>query len=290
MGSGPGLGSVVGAAARDEGERHAVDLGVFGVEMAVLVGGVAHAAQGAADHLLAQQLRAEGAHAEDVGDGVGVPALGEHRDADDALDVLAELARLADGVHHLAQQVFVGEVLGVAAGEAGAVLGLELVDFAGGDLLEVVAHRLAGFELPAVDQDRVRAVQPGAVAIVVAEDRQLPGLNDRLATDRLFPAGDVVEDQLGDVGVVADDDEHRRREATGAGLGVLLPQAVRLLVVAVEAVQRPLQFDGELRLAADVLGLAALLRQVLADAQPQVAVGRLVAGHRIVGHRARAAP
>ena len=186
-----GLGVGGCAAARDERERHAVDLGVLGVEMAVVVGGVAHAAQGAADHLLAQKLRAEGADAEDVGDGVGVPALGEHGDADHALDVLAELAGLADGVHHLAEQVFVGEVLGVAAGEAGAVLGLELVDLAGGDLLEVVAHRLAGFELLAVHQDRVGAVQPAAVAVVVAEDGQLPGLDDGLVADLLFPAGDV---------------------------------------------------------------------------------------------------
>ena len=108
--------------------------------MPLLVGGVTHAPQAAADHLLAQQLRAEGAHAENVGDGVGVPALGQHGDADHALDVFAELAGLADRVHHLAEQVFVGKVLGITAGEAGAVFGLELVDFAGGDLLEVVAH------------------------------------------------------------------------------------------------------------------------------------------------------
>ena len=105
-----------------------------------------------------------------MGDGVGVPALGEHRDADHALDVLAELAGLADGVHHLAEQVFVGEVFGVAAGEADAVLGLELLDFAGGDLLEVVAHRLARFKLLAVHQDRVGAMEPAAVLVVVAED------------------------------------------------------------------------------------------------------------------------
>ena len=161
------------AAARDEGERHAVDLGIFGLEMALVVGGITHAPQGAADHLLAEQLRAEGADAEDVGDGVGVPAFGEHGDADHAFDVFAELAGLADGVHHFAEQVFIGEVFGIAAGEADAVFGLELVDFAGGDLLEVVAHGLAGFELLAVHQDRVRAVQPAAVAVVVAEDGQV---------------------------------------------------------------------------------------------------------------------
>ena len=98
---------------------------------------------------------------------------------DDAADVLAELAGLADGVHHLAEQVLVGRGLGVAAGEAGAVLGLELVDLAGGDLLELGAHRLAGFELLAVDEDRVRAMQPAAVAVVVAEEGELAGHGDR---------------------------------------------------------------------------------------------------------------
>ena len=100
------VGRLVG---RDELERDAVDLGVLGLEQAV-VHGVGASAQAAADHLLAQELAAERAHAEDVGDGVGVPALGEHRDRDDAADLLAELAPLADGVHHLAQQVLVGQL------------------------------------------------------------------------------------------------------------------------------------------------------------------------------------
>ena len=61
-------------------ERDAVHVGVLGGEEAVLVGLVGAAAQAAADDLLAQELGAERADAEDVGDGVGVPALGEHRD------------------------------------------------------------------------------------------------------------------------------------------------------------------------------------------------------------------
>ncbi len=182
------LGFLGCAAAWDEGKRHAVDLGVFGIEMAVVVGGVAHAPQGAADHLLAQQLRAKGAHAENVRHGVGVPAFGEHGDADDAADVFAELAGLADGVHHFAEQIFVGEAVAIAAGEAGAVVGLELVNFTGGDLLEIVAHGLAGFELPAVHQDRIGTMQPAAVAIVVAKDRQLPGLHDGLFAACAFPS------------------------------------------------------------------------------------------------------
>ena len=75
-----------------------------------------------------------------MGDSVGIPSFGEHGDADHALDVFAKFARLADGVHHFAEQVFIGEVVGVAAWEAGAVFCLELVDFTGGDLLELVAH------------------------------------------------------------------------------------------------------------------------------------------------------
>ena len=83
-------------------------------------GVVADAAERPTDDLLAQELRPEGADAEDVGDGVGVPALGQHRDRDDAADVLAEPARLADRVHDLAQEVLVGELVGAAAREAGA--------------------------------------------------------------------------------------------------------------------------------------------------------------------------
>ena len=67
-----------------EVERDAHDVGVFDVEQAVRVQVVGLPAQAAADHLLAQQLGAEGAHAEDVGDGVGVPSLGQHGDGDDA--------------------------------------------------------------------------------------------------------------------------------------------------------------------------------------------------------------
>jgi hypothetical protein len=179
--------------------------------MAVRVGGVAHAPEGPADHLLAQQLGAEGANTEHVRDGVGVPALGQHGNADDATDVFAELAGLADGVHHFAEQVLVGKVLGVAAGKAGAIIGLELVNFTRSDLLEVVAHRLAGFELPAVHQDSVRAVEPTAIAVVIAENGQLSRLNDYLFADLLFPTGNEFKNEFGDVGVVADNYEDRRR-------------------------------------------------------------------------------
>src|SRR5439155_22505432 len=87
-------------AAGNECKGDAVNLGVFGLVPArVLIDGVAAATQAPADDLLAQELAAERADAEDVGNGVGIPALGEHGHRYDAADVLAELAPLADGVH-----------------------------------------------------------------------------------------------------------------------------------------------------------------------------------------------
>ena len=64
-----------------------------------------------------------------------------------------------------------------------------------------------------------------------------------------LPPRDPVVDQLADVGVVADDDEDRRREVRGIGavaggerlIAHLLPEGVGLLVVAVQTVERALQ-------------------------------------------------
>ena len=62
--------------------------------------------------------------------------------------------------------------------------------------------------------------------LFIAEDGQLAGHDDRRAIGQgLLPAGDVVKDHLGNIGVVADHDEHRRGLAVFAGLGVLLPLA-----------------------------------------------------------------
>ena len=155
-------------------------------------------------------MAAECSNAEDVGDGVGVPALGEHRNAHDAADVGAELALLADGVHDLTQQVLVRELVGVGAGVALAVLGLELGDLQTGGLLEVVLERLAGLELGRVDQDAERpsdrltiddVAEQGEVARLVSDD--LAVLDDRLASD-------PVVDELAHHGVGADHDEDGR--------------------------------------------------------------------------------
>ena len=59
-------------------EGDAQDIGVLDVEEAVFVEVVGLAAQRPANDLLAKQLRPEGAHAQHMGDGVGIPSFGEH--------------------------------------------------------------------------------------------------------------------------------------------------------------------------------------------------------------------
>ena len=96
-----------------EVEGDSKDVGILDVEQPLFIELVRLPPQRPADDLLAEELGAEGPDAEDMGDGVGVPALGEHRHRDDTPNPAAERARLADGVHHLAEQVLVGEISGV---------------------------------------------------------------------------------------------------------------------------------------------------------------------------------
>jgi len=219
-----------------------------------------------------------------MGHGVGVPAFGQHGNADHAPDVLAELARLAHSVHDLAQEVFIRQICSVTPRKPHTIFGLEFLDFRRGNLFEIRAHGLAGFKLLAVHKDRIRPLEPPAVAVVVAKDGKLPSLDDRPVANGLFPATNVIKNQLRHIGVVAHNDEHRRRQPFGPGLFVLFPQAIILFVIAVEAVQRPLQFRRKLGLPAHRIRLPALHGKMLPDALPQIAVGRLVTDHGIVGH------
>ena len=102
----------------------------------------------------------------------------------------------------------------------------------------------------------------------------------------LLPAGDVVVDQLGDVGVVADDDEDGRRDAAAPAPRRSAPTGGNTS----RSCRRGCAARLPARWAAGgspptVVGLAPLLRQVVADAEPEVAVGRLFAGHGVVGDR-----
>ena len=215
-----------------------------------------------------------------MGDGVGVPALGEHRDRDHAADVGAQAALLADGIHDLAQQVLVAEVVGLA-GVAGALdnLAAEAGDLVGGHGAEVGVQGLAGFQLLAVDEQGARARQGVAVFVVVAKQGQaalfrLAGAIGVLALE----AGDVVVHQFGGGGVVAHHDE-----AGGHGDAGLLPEGKGLFVVAVEGLEGGLELGRQVE-GVEGGGLApALLGHLGADVFPEVAEHRHLGAGDVVG-------
>ena len=81
---------------------------------------------------------------------------------------------LADGVHHLPQQVLLGDVV-AGSGVAGPFddVTTKLVNLVRRHGAEIVVERVAGFELLAVDQKRVWAGQRVAGGLVeIAEQRE----------------------------------------------------------------------------------------------------------------------
>ncbi len=180
---------------------------------------------------------------EDVGDGVGVPPLRQHRDRDDAADALAEPTFAANRIHDLAQEnrrpcLGGGDRVDAALD----ALAAELLDLGGRHLAEGRIEGLAGFELLAVDQQRVGLRKALAVVVVVAEKAQVAdvarlGFAVRVGT---LEASDPFVDELGRGGVVADHDEDRGHVDAGA-----LPGLARLLIVAVEGMERRLELAGE---------------------------------------------
>jgi hypothetical protein len=69
------------------------------------------ATQRTSNNLFAQELGAEGTNAENMGHGIGIPSLGEHRDGHDTADGTAKLSGLADSVHNLAEQFLIADVV-----------------------------------------------------------------------------------------------------------------------------------------------------------------------------------
>ena len=106
-------------------------------------------------------------------DGVRVPSFRQHRDGNDTTNLLAQPVLLADGVHHLAQQVLVRDVVGGAdVARPLDDLAPEAVDFIRRHFAEVFVQRLAGFKLFRVDQKRWWTRQPVAVLVEIAEERE----------------------------------------------------------------------------------------------------------------------
>ena len=165
---------------------------------------------------------------------------------------------------------------------AGRELALELLDLRAGGVAEALVERVAGLDLAGVDQQRARAGKAAALIVIVAEQLEMAGMEGRALAFlgvAALEAGDPFEHQLGDRGVLAHHDEHRRHADPGA-----LPALELALIVAVERVQRGLQRVGQVE-GAELGGARGGLRQVLADMLPQVAVDDRIGLHEIVGHR-----
>jgi hypothetical protein len=145
-----------------------------------------------------------------VGDGVRVPAFREHRDRDHAADRAAKLAGLAYGVHDLAEQFLVRDILA----RTNVARGLhhfasEPIDFIGGHAAKIVVERIAGFELLAIDQQRVGTRQRIAGCLVEIAKQRVSSVVECRGAVVVLPmeAGDEVVDELRDRGVLANDDE-----------------------------------------------------------------------------------
>ena len=97
---------------------------------------------------------------------------------------------------------------------------------------------------------------------------------------RLVVTRDVIVDQLGDRRVLADDDEARRH----ADLA-LLPELEGLFVVPVERLHRRLEHGRQLQ-RIDAAGVGpVLLRHVVADVDPKIAILRHFVVSDILGDR-----
>ena len=71
-------------------------------------------------------------------------------------EVFTEFAGFTDGIHYLPQEVFVSQLLNIAAGKPDRILAFEFLNNQGSHFLELFAHGLAGFELLAINQNGIR--------------------------------------------------------------------------------------------------------------------------------------
>ena len=150
-------------------ERDAHDVGVLDIEQSIVIQVIGVAAQTATDDLFAEELSAESSDPENMGHGICVPAFRQHGDGDDAANLLPESALLPNGVHHLAQEVGVGQFSYLARSGSLRDLALVLFNFERSRPAEIIVQRFAGFELLAVDQERVGASETVAVLVKIAE-------------------------------------------------------------------------------------------------------------------------
>ena len=110
------------------------------------------APQGASRDLFAEQLGSKGAQSHDVGDGVGVPSLREHRDRDHAPDVSAKISFLADRVDHFTKDFSFRDGLSGALAMHAGILPPKGFDLRSENLSEVVVNLVGILQGIAIDQ------------------------------------------------------------------------------------------------------------------------------------------
>ena len=262
-------------------EGDAEHIGVFDVEAIFFVQLVGLSPQRPADNLFAEQLGAKRAHAQHVGDGVGVPALGEHGHRHHAAHGVAEAPGFADCVHHFAQQILLADVFGLAAVAAALDdLAAKALDLVSGHGPKVFIQRIAGFELFAVDQQGSRAGEGVAVLVEVAQQRQAAVFQDARAIFALaMESRDEIVNEFRGRGVVAYHDKTRRHADAGA-----LPQLEGFFVVSVERFERGLQFHRQAERVQGFGFAASFFRHARADMLPKVAEPGHVAAGDVVRH------
>ena len=171
------------------------------------------AAKRASDDLFAEELGAKSADAENMGDGVRIPAFRQHGHGDDTADGAAELAVLAHGVHDLTQQLLIADVVR-RTGIPGALddLAAETCNLIGGHAPKLVVESVAGFQLLTVDQQCVRTSERIPRGFIeIAEEGQATVFQCGGPVFVLsLKTGDEIIDQLRDGGILADDDEAGR--------------------------------------------------------------------------------
>ena len=153
-----------------------------------------------------------------MSDSACIPAFAEHRDGNDAPDLLAETALDTNGIDHFSKEVFIGELIRLPA-VAGTLdsLTTENLDLVGRRGAKVPVERLAGIQLLTIDEQRAWPRQRSAGLIEVAEEVETPLFKAGRAV-RVGPAEprDVVVDQLRGGRVVANHDKARRNANTSS--------------------------------------------------------------------------
>ena len=122
---------------RHKAERNSVYFGIVRLKHSVFVRNILYSPERAPDDLLTEKLCRECTNAQNMRYRVDIPSFGEHGNRHDAFDILAKPARLADGVHHLAQKFLVGRF--VSALKTGLVFLMKVLNLFLKNLLKIFA-------------------------------------------------------------------------------------------------------------------------------------------------------